>query len=116
MHFKEWLINEMKATSGKTGLYPLGYAGIGLYPPSAYIPVAADTIYYMSVDERLFKYSEWKLKQQKVGGKPSHLKMPPGEVAPWDITKVPGKPSHQKIGDIAANPGEGEPWNIRILK
>jgi hypothetical protein len=36
MNFKEWLIKESSNPGSKTGLYPLGYGGIGLYPPQWY--------------------------------------------------------------------------------
>jgi hypothetical protein len=44
--FYEYLqvINEGK-TSGKTGLYPLGYGGVGQYPPEYLLPGSADAIY-----------------------------------------------------------------------
>lgn len=54
MNFRQWLLNEVEATSGKTGLYPLGYGGIGLYPLQYFLPVAADAITYISQDDRLY--------------------------------------------------------------
>jgi len=49
MNFKEWLLNEVEATSGKFGLYPPGYGGIGLYPDLYFIPIAADAITYLDM-------------------------------------------------------------------
>lgn len=78
MNFRDWLIlNEIEATSAKTGLYPLGYGGIGLYPSLYFMPVAGDAVYYVTQDERLYQN---------------------GENAPNKITQIPGKPSwkHQR--------------------
>lgn len=57
MNFREWLhLREVEATSGKTGLYPLGYGGIGLYPLQYFMPIAADAYYYVSHDDRLLRH------------------------------------------------------------
>lgn len=93
--FYEYLsvINEGK-TFGKTGLYPLGYQGIGQYPPAYLIPQSADAIYYISADDRLQHYWEKSpfkidhIKPSPVFTKPQGKKlyvaakanMPPGEV------------------------------------
>jgi hypothetical protein len=53
MTFKEFL--EHSQTGAKSGLYPLGYAGIGLYPPQDYLTHTADAITYISLDDRLYK-------------------------------------------------------------
>jgi hypothetical protein len=97
------IINEGK-TSGKTGLYPLGYGGIGNYPPEYAIPGSADAIYYISADERLqhvwekepFKIDH--LKPIPIWTKPQgkklyvgvSAKMPPGNVVPPKGTTLPG--------------------------
>jgi len=88
MRFKDWIINEESNPGSKTGLYPLGYGGIGLYPPAWYTTRSADAIYYFSIDDRLYKGEE--------GGKfdITHLKplskgkMNKGEGGVWDIRKV----------------------------
>ena len=85
--FKVWFEG---ATSGKTGLYPLSYGGIGLYPPQTYLPPSADGLYYLTQDERIYKGNEG---------------------PPHDITHIPGKPSAK--GPTA---GEGKPWTIKHLK
>jgi hypothetical protein len=74
----------------KTLLYPLGYGGLGNYPPLHFIPQAADAILYISKDERLFCN---------------------GDGPPWDISHLPG---HKQYGDKINN-GEGEPYDIRDL-
>jgi len=74
----------------KTLLYPLGYGGLGNYPPLHFIPKAADAILYISKDERLFCN---------------------GDGPPWDISHLPG---HKQYGDKINN-GEGEPYDIRDL-
>lgn len=98
------LINEGE-TSGKTGLYPLGYGGIGNYPPAYMTPQSADAIYYISADERLQKVWEREpfkidhLKPQPIwtktyGKKPyvaATAKLPPGNVIPPKESKLNGK-------------------------
>ncbi len=70
--FGEFLnLVEGHRNAGKTGLYPLGYDGIGLYPPADLITSAADALYYLSQDDRL---SAW------------------WEGSPFDISHLPGKP------------------------
>ena len=71
MEFKQWLITELKPTSGKTGLYALGYGGIGLYPLQYLMPVAADAIHYVSIDDRL------------------KLALKDGDGNPWSIHHLP---------------------------
>ncbi len=56
MNFKEWLQldeSSSRRPGNKTGLYPLGYGGIGLYPLQDYLTHSADAITYMSMDDRL---------------------------------------------------------------
>lgn len=85
MNFKEFF--ESSEPGSKTGLYPLGYGGIGLYPPSWYITRSADAIYYFTIDERIYK--------SKDGGK-------------FNIKHIPGKEAKQ-------NSGDGGTWNIKKL-
>jgi hypothetical protein len=89
-------LNEGK-TSGKTGLYPLGYGGIGNYPPEYLIPGSADAIYYISADERLQKcweknpfkidhlkpYPIWTVPYGKKLFVAATAKLPPGKVVPF---------------------------------
>lgn len=88
MNFKEWLIKESSNPGAKTGLYPLGYGGVGLYPPSWYTTRSADAIYYLTIDERIYK------------SKDSGL---------FDISHIPGN-------TIKQNSGEGGSWNIKGIK
>lgn len=142
MNFKEWLISERSNTSGKTGLYPLGYGGIGLFPPQWYLTRSADAIFYLSIDDRIYKGDDggkfnikhlpgeppqklnhgedgiWKINHIK--GKPSHPTQKDysakyGEKGPWDITKLKGKPSYTKNKEFVPNQGEGGSWNIKKL-
>jgi hypothetical protein len=97
------LLNEGK-TAGKTGLYPLGYGGIGNYPPEYLIPQSADAIYYISADERLQKIWEkepfkidhlkpvplWTHKQGKSQFVAQTAKLPPGDVVPFKPLKLDG--------------------------
>lgn len=98
------IINEGK-TSGKTGLYPLGYGGIGNYPPEYAIPGSADAIYYISADDRLqhvwekepFKIDHlkpipiWTKKQGKKLYVAATAKLPPGDESPHKATPLPGR-------------------------
>ena len=57
--FWEFLqIVEHSRAGSKSGLYPLGYDGIGNYTPADWITGSADAFYYLSKDERLFKSHE----------------------------------------------------------
>jgi hypothetical protein len=79
-----------RLTSSKTGLYPLGYGGIGLYPDADYLTHAADAILYLTQDKRLYNNQD---------------------EAPFDITHLPG---HELFGD-KVNSGDGDPFNIEDL-
>jgi hypothetical protein len=76
-----------RLTSSKTGLYPMGYGGIGLYPDADYLTHAADAIVYLTQDKRLYSN---------------------GDNAPFDITHLPG---HDQYGD-GVNSGDSEPFAI----
>ena len=116
MNFKEWLVSEGSNPGSKTGLYPLGYGGFGLYPHSWYTTRSADAIYYMSIDDRIYKGKE--------GGQfdISHLKpkskekMNSGEGGTWDITRLKGRPSHKAGAYDAANSGDGGVWDITRMR
>jgi len=92
--FKEWLFKEIEATSGKTGLYPLGYGGIGLYPVQYYMPIAADSILYVSIDDRLYKNGDgppWPIKHIKTAPSwPPTLNPNTGPYKPFKL--LPNKP------------------------
>ena len=92
MDFKEWLLQEIEATSGKTSLYPLGYGGIGLYPLQYFLPTAADALVYITNDKRLYHN---------------------GDGPPFSITHIPGKPSWPPTKN--PNNGDGPPFSIRNL-
>lgn len=123
LDFRGWIeqsglpsVNEGTNPGAKTGLYPLGYGGIGLYPPQWYPTRSADAIFYMSIDDRIYK--------GKDGGSfdithlPGEVKssMNRGEKGVWDISHIGGKPSHAAGRDMAATKGEGEPWSIKHIK
>ena len=90
MSFKNWMIIQEGQTSGKTGLYPLGYGGIGLYPIQSYIPRSADAFLYISLDDRLYDN---------------------GDGPPFDIRHIPGHKQYKN-----PNSGTKEPFNIRHIK
>jgi len=79
-----------RRTGSKTGLYPMGYGGIGLYPDADVITHSADAVFYLSVDKRLFKN---------------------GDAAPFCITHLPG---HKQYGD-GVNSGETGLFDISHL-
>ena len=143
LNFKNWLLNEGSNPGSKTGLYPLGYGGIGLYPPQWYLTRSADAIFYLSIDDRIYKGKDggqfdithipgesnksagsgdgglWDITHIK--GKPSHLKKnssfaaKSGEGAPWKITHLPGKPTYTKNKSFIPDKGEGGIWNIKNI-
>jgi hypothetical protein len=113
MNFREWLMNERSNPGAKTGLYPLGYGGIGLYPPQWYVTRSADAIFYLSIDDRIYSASDKKLKKLP-GEVPESLKRGDGGV--WNISHLDGKPSHPIGKDYAAKAGEKEIWDITHLK
>jgi hypothetical protein len=47
--------NEFRTASSKGVLYPDGYGGKSLYPPEAYMSVAADNMVWMTPEELHFK-------------------------------------------------------------
>lgn len=90
--FKRWMagvVEEGSNPGAKTGLYPLGYGGVGLYPPQWYPTRSADAILYLSIDERIYKGKE--------GGS-------------FDITHIPGKVNS------SMNSGEGGIWDISGIR
>jgi len=112
MNFKEWLLKEAQEGS-KTGLYPLGYGGVGLYPPQWYLTRSADAIFYFSADERIYSSDDHKLKSLP-GDAPKSMNG--GDKGMWDISHISGKPSHPIGKDYATNSGEKGIWNITHLK
>jgi len=121
--FKEWIQNKhpsfiVEGTNpgAKTGLYPLGYGGIGLYPPQWYLTRSADAIFYMSIDDRICKnYDGGKFSIKHIEKSPPSS-MNSGDKGSWDISHLKGKPSHPQNKNYAANYGEKAPWDITKLK
>jgi len=110
LNFKEWLLSEGTNSGGKTGLYPLGYDGIGMYPPQWYLTRSAHDIFYQSQHDRIYNC---KTKQMLAKALNS------GEGGIWDISHIPGNskkfPDDKKHG-YAANNGEGGLWSVKHLK
>lgn len=116
MNFKEWLIKEGTNPGAKTGLYPLGYGGIGLYPPQWYPTRSADAIFYMSIDERIYKGEDGgKFNIKHIPGD-SSCSLNNGDGGIWNISHIKGKPSHKINNNYAAKNGEDGVWNIKHLK
>ena len=113
MNFKEWLLKEGTNPGAKTGLYPLGYGGIGLYPPQWYLTRSADAIFYLSIDDRIYKSKDHDLKHIK-GKVPEKLNI--GEDEIWKINHIKGKPSHPTQKNYASKNGEKGLWRIDHLK
>jgi hypothetical protein len=118
--FNKWLennhpgvISESSNPGSKTGLYPLGYGGIGLYPPAWYLTRSADAIFYLSIDERIYKGKD-DIVINKLPGR-SEKSLNAGEGPIWDITHLGGKPSHPTQKNYAAKNGEKVPWDISHL-
>jgi hypothetical protein len=121
LKFYEYIkvINE-GATFGKTGLYPLGYQGVGQYPPAYLMPASADAIYYISMDDRLQKIWEkepfkidhlkptpiWTHRQGSKKYVAQKAKMPPGKVVAPKTPKLNGKIKPYKITKHQCCPSE----------
>lgn len=75
------------ASRSKSGLYPLGYDGIGNYTPADWVTSAADAIYYLDKDDRLFKTHE---------GSPFKITHIDGDVIPPKGHGMPGYTSPPK--------------------
>lgn len=138
MEFKEWLIISENSNPGaKTGLYPLGYGGIGLYPPQWYITRSADAIFYLSSDDRIYNFKTHKMVNKYLnsgdGGlwnikhipgpedtpkKPDKngMIMNNGEGGMFNINHIKGKPTCNKSDEFIPNQGEGGIWNIKHIK
>lgn len=116
MNFREWLVSEGSNPGAKTGLYPLGYGGVGLYPAAWYPTRSADAIYYMSIDERIYKGKEGGAFNITHLPPRSNEKMNGGEGGVWDIRHLKGRPSHKAGHDNAANAGDGGIWDIRSVR
>ena len=85
--------------AGKTGLYPLGYDGIGNYPPADIITSSADAIYYLSIDDRFASWWEGKpFSIEHIPGKPvPHKEVDlEGVLKPMKPSKMPGKSTKHK--------------------
>jgi len=97
---------------GKSMLYPLGYGGLGNYPPSYMIPSQADAITYLTDDARLWSIWEKKpfpINQLKPGPVPHRELTLKGEIIPWKDTHkfLRGK----MVGiDNKLPPGDIIPW------
>jgi hypothetical protein len=115
MNFREWLMTEGSNPGAKTGLYPLGYGGVGLYPAPWYLTRSADAIYYLSIDERIYKGSD-DGKFDITHMKPiSKDKMKAGQGGLWSISHLKGRPSHKAGSDMAAKAGDSGVWDITSL-
>jgi hypothetical protein len=119
-------LNEGHRNAGKTGLYPLGYDGIGNYPPADIITSAADAIYYLSIDDRFASWWEGSpFDISHIPGKPVEPKEHgmPGILKPPGPSKMPGqhtKPKNHGMPGVEKKPGEsklpGEPKKNCLVK
>jgi len=94
LQFAEWLllVESSRNPGTKSGLYPLGYDGIGNYPPADILTNSADAITYLDMDQRLFKTHDGAPFDIKhISGKaiePGEHGMP-GHVIPWPAGTKP---------------------------
>lgn len=111
MKFHEYfLIKEASTrTAAKTGLYPLGYGGIGNYPDAWWLPSAADAGLYISIDKRLYDNGDHS--PDNIEHLPGHKqygdKINNGEKEPFKINHLPGKIEKPKESPL---PDEGVPF------
>src|SRR5947207_2045791 len=99
-------------SSSKMGLYPLGYGGIGLYPPSDYLTHAADAILYLTIDKRLYNNGDWP--PFDIRHLPGHDQWDDpnrGTAEPFSIKHIPG-PEPMKNHN---NAGDGKPFSLKNL-
>jgi hypothetical protein len=137
MNFKEWFLNEASNPGSKTGLYPVGYGGIGLYPPQWYLTRSADAIFYISNDDRIYNFKThkmvnkylnsgdgglWSIKNL-LGPTDSNKKinkdgmaMNNGEGGMFNINHIKGKPTYTKNKEFVPDEGEGGMWSIKHIK
>lgn len=118
-------LNEGRAGS-KTGLYPLGYDGIGNYPPAYMMPTSADTLYYLSIDDRFAGWWEGKpFDITHIHGEPVEPKghSLPGKEVPHKPSDMPGKPMPPKyrmpagiVKKPAESPLPGAPTKDCLVK
>jgi len=112
MNFREWLVSEGSNPGVKTGLYPLGYGGVGLYPAAWYPTRSADAIYYMSIDERIYKGKEGGAFDITHLAPKSKETMNSGDGGVWDISGLKGVGGGGLGKKDAANSGDGGIWDI----
>jgi hypothetical protein len=94
--FRQFL-TEGAGHGGVPFLYPLGYQGVGQYPPQYLMAQYPDALYYMSADETLQKCWEaepfkidhlkphpiWTHKYGRDKLVSTHPELPPGHSVPW---------------------------------
>lgn len=57
--FLQWLNEDASHPGYRLGMYPPGYGGQGLYPPSYYIAGAADAITYTAPNDLKFRFIDF---------------------------------------------------------
>lgn len=119
-NFNEWLSLKESSSArpaAKSGLYPLGYGGIGQYPPAWWLPAAADAIFYVTQDHRLFDNgvsSPWSI--EHIPG-PTDISNPnQGEGGLFDIRHLPGKSSPPKDSPLPDDSVRPTSWVKLVQK
>lgn len=113
--FTEWMaLHESSASrpAAKTGLYPMGYGGIGLYPSSHWLPAAADAVLYVTIDDRLFDNgvsAPWSI--EHIPGPDPHPNPNSGTGGLFSIDHIPGPKPYKDFNKA----GEGAPFSIKHL-
>jgi len=109
---EEILLERQRRTASKSGLYAMGYGGIGLYPPQDWMNTSADALLYLTQDKRLYSNGD---------GPPDDIRHLPGHKqwkdantgtkAPYDIRHLHGPEPHKNFNTC----GENKPFSIRHL-
>jgi len=108
--FKDYLINEERRTAAKTGLYPMGYGGIGLYPPQDWLTSSADAVLYITQDERLYNNGDKApFDISHLSGHKQWANSNNGTKGPFDIRHIPGPEPYKNFNTC----GENEPFSIK---
>lgn len=119
LDFKGWIntnVSEGTNPGAKTGLYPLGYGGVGLYPPQWYPTRSADAIFYLSIDDRIYKGKDGgSFDIKHLPGKVNYS-LNRGEGGAWKISHLGGSQIRPSGKNFAAKNGDGEPWSIKHIE
>lgn len=116
LSFGEYVLlreSSARRPAAKSLLYPLGYGGLGLYPPQTWLSAAADAVLYITQDERLYNNKDAPPDDiRHIPGHKQYDNPNTGTDEPFSIKHIPG-PEPDKRFHTA---GEGPPFSITHLK